>query len=275
MLDLQHDGVSRPLVGVRLRVLSLGAGVQSTTLALMAACGEIEAPDCAIFANTGDEPAAVYKHLDWLMSPGVLPFPVHIVNCSQTLRAALMTGNDQARIPFYVGAGGLAGRQCTRNWKIRPIRRKIRELLGKGPKGYIAPGSVESWIGISLDEAMRIKPSGCTFIHNRHILIEARMSRQACYTWLEERQYRIPPKSRCKYCPFQGNVGWASLKQESSEWEETVEFDGWLREPAQVARFHGEVFLHHSRVPLAQADLTLPMGGPNLFDNECEGVCGV
>lgn len=275
MIELQHDGVSRPKPGVKLRVLSLGAGVQSTTIALMAARGEIEPPDCAIFADTGDEPAAVYKHLDWLMSPGVLPFPVHVVKCGQTLRAALMAGNDEARIPFYVGAGGLAGRQCTRNWKIRPIRRKIRELLGKGPKGYVAPGSVESWIGISLDEAMRIKPSGCTFIHNRHILIEARMSRQACYAWLEDRQYRIPPKSRCKYCPFQGNAGWVSLMQEPSEWEETVELDGWLREPAQIARFHGEVFLHHSRVPLAQADLTLPMSGPNLFGNECEGVCGV
>jgi 3'-phosphoadenosine 5'-phosphosulfate sulfotransferase (PAPS reductase)/FAD synthetase len=49
----------------QLRVLSLGAGVQSTTLALMAAHGEIEPPHCAIFADTGWEPRAVYDHLDW------------------------------------------------------------------------------------------------------------------------------------------------------------------------------------------------------------------
>jgi hypothetical protein len=36
-----------------LRVISLGAGVQSTTMALMAARGEIAPmPDCAIFADT-------------------------------------------------------------------------------------------------------------------------------------------------------------------------------------------------------------------------------
>lgn len=36
-----------------LRILSLGAGVQSTTMALMAAHGEIgPMPDCAIFADT-------------------------------------------------------------------------------------------------------------------------------------------------------------------------------------------------------------------------------
>ena len=66
---------------IRLRVLSLGAGVQSTTLALMAAHGEIgPMPDCAIFADTGWEPKAVYEHLAWLGSLNVLPFPIHIVS---------------------------------------------------------------------------------------------------------------------------------------------------------------------------------------------------
>lgn len=66
---------------IRLRVLSLGAGVQSTTLTLMAAHGIVgPMPDLAIFADTGWEPASVYEHLRWLMSPNVLPFPVHIVS---------------------------------------------------------------------------------------------------------------------------------------------------------------------------------------------------
>ena len=276
MITLKHDGISRPLANPKLRVLSLGAGVQSTTIALMAARGEIPAPDCAIFADTGDEPQAVYEHLAWLRSAGVLPFPVHITKCSRTLKTALTAGDeDGARIPWHVGAGGMGGRNCTRNWKIRPIRRKIRELLGVGPRGYVAPGSVESWVGISIDEIERVKPSGCRFIHNRHILIEARMNRQSCYKWLEERQYRIPPKSRCKYCPFQGNEGWRGLRERPDEWRETVELDGWLRQPAQIARFHGEVFLHASRVPLAQADLTAKIAEADLFGHECEGMCGV
>jgi hypothetical protein len=273
--ELLHDGLSRPLAKPTLRVLSLGAGVQSTTLALMAARGEIAAPDCAIFADTGDEPQAVYEHLAWLMS-GILPFPVYIARCSRSLSAALIAGDeDGARIPWHVGHGGMGGRNCTRNWKIRPIRRKIRELLGVGLRGYVAPGTVESWVGISLDEITRIKPSGCRFIHNRHPLIEARMSRQDCYTWLEQRQYRVPPKSRCKYCPYQGNAGWRDLKKNPDEWAETIELDGWLREPAQVARFHGEMYLHHGRVPLIDADLTQADLGPDLFGHECEGMCGV
>ncbi|WP_425493319.1 hypothetical protein [Hoeflea prorocentri] len=47
----------------------------------MAAHGEIGAmPDCAIFADTGWKPRAVYDHLVWLSSGNVLPFPVHIVS---------------------------------------------------------------------------------------------------------------------------------------------------------------------------------------------------
>lgn len=277
-IEMHHDGLSRPLAAPRLRVLSLGAGVQSTTLALMAARGEIEAPDCAIFADTGDEPLAVYEHLAWLMSPGVLPFPVLRVSQAKSLSRSMRDGDEGGRIPFHkrsAAGDSMVRRQCTRNWKIRPIRQMIRERLGVGFRGYIAPGSVESWIGISTDEIVRVRPSGCLFIHNRHPLIEARMSRQDCYRWLETRQYRIPPKSRCKYCPYQANADWAGLKASPDEWAETVELDGWLREPAQVRRFHGEVFLHSSRVPLAQADLSARISGPDLFANECEGMCGV
>lgn len=274
-MDLNQDGLSRRLANPMMRTLGLGAGVQSTTLALMAARGEIEMPDCGIFADTEDERGKTYEHLAWLRS--VLPFPIHVIKPATSLKQALMAGvhDGVARIPWHVGHGGMGGRNCTRDWKIRPIRRKVRELLGKGPRDYIAPNTVEHWIGISIDEITRIKPSGCQFIHNRHPLIEARMSRQDCYRWLEKRQYRIPPKSHCKYCPFQGNADWRDLRNSPDEWAETIELDGWLREPAQVNRFHGEMYLHHTRVPLAEADILAAEAGPDLFGHECEGMCGV
>ncbi len=50
-----------------IHIISLGAGVQSSTMALMAAHGEIEPmPDAAIFADTQNEPQRVYEWLDWL-----------------------------------------------------------------------------------------------------------------------------------------------------------------------------------------------------------------
>ena len=49
-----------------LRVLSLGAGQQSSTVLLLACHGRIPRFDLAIFADTRWEPAAVYRHLDRL-----------------------------------------------------------------------------------------------------------------------------------------------------------------------------------------------------------------
>ena len=79
-----------------IRVLSLGAGVQSTTLALMAAVGEIERPAAAIFADTQWEPEAVYRHLDWLEA--LLPYPVLRVT-QGNIRQAIRDRHPQ-RVPL-------------------------------------------------------------------------------------------------------------------------------------------------------------------------------
>lgn len=47
----------------QLRLLSLGAGVQSTAVLLLACNGEIPPSDHALFADTGWEPRAVYQQL--------------------------------------------------------------------------------------------------------------------------------------------------------------------------------------------------------------------
>lgn len=258
----------------KLRVLSLGAGVQSTTLALMAAHGEIDPmPDCAIFADTGDETAATYEHLRWLMSPNVLPFPVHIASNGR-LSERLRAGDEQARVPFHVGHGGLSKRQCTTNFKLRPIRWKVREILGCPGREYIPPGTVEQWIGISRDEILRVKPSRVQFIINRHPLIEIGMTRRDCITWLNSHGYPLPPKSSCRYCPYQSNRQWAEMA--TTEFEQVCELDEWLREPEQIKRFHGELYVHRSRIPIRLVDFTKNhREQPDLFINECEGMCGV
>jgi hypothetical protein len=261
-----------------MRVLSLGAGVQSTTLALMAAHGEIgPMPDCAIFADTQDEGAETYAHLEWLC--GVLPFPVYRPTRGR-LSEAMLGGDDEARIPAFVEGSGLAKRQCTRNFKIRPIRREVRRLLGAGPRSYIAPGSVEQWIGISIDEADRMKPAGVAFMVNRWPLIEARLDRAACARWLWDRYRRRAPKSSCVYCAFQSPEQWLSRQVNSpADFGYACGVDTALRSNANVARFRGRLFLHSSCQPLVEIDFAAIVARRNrqgdLFANECEGVCGV
>lgn len=257
-----------------LTVISLGAGVQSTTMALMASHGEITPmPDCAIFADTGEEPGAVYEHLRWLMSPNVLPFTVHIVATGPL--GDRLFDNNEARIPTYTDTG-MRRRQCTKNYKLFPIRRKVRELLGKGPREYIPPGAVEQWIGISTDEIIRVTPSRVRFVIRRDPLIEKRMSRWDCTNWLVDHGYSIPPKSSCVFCPYKNNEQWKALRDnDPAGWARAVEIDERLRSPAGIAMFKKPTFVHRQRVPLIDADFTRIDQQINLFNNECEGMCGV
>jgi hypothetical protein len=264
-----------------LRIISLGAGVQSTTMALMAAAGEIgPMPDAAIFADVGDEPAPVYEHLRWLASGNVLPFPVKIVGDRGQLSKRVLAGDKAARPPFFVrtkkGVGMLA-RQCTRNFKVRPIRAETRRLLGVGPRSYVAPGAVEAWIGISVDEIIRARRSGCAYIVNRHPLIEKGMTRRECKKWLVDHGYSIPPKSSCWHCPYQSDEQWREKRDNRpDEFALAVAFDVAIRSPAMVKLYGAEGFVHSSGRPLSEVDLDDPNRDQlNLFINECEGTCGV
>lgn len=261
----------------QLRILSLGAGVQSTTLALMAAHGEIgPMPDAAIFADTGWEPKAVYEHLRWLTSPNLLPFPVHIVTGGNIRADALAkvntTGQRFASIPWFMrmpdGSDAMGRRQCTKEYKLRPVQRKVVEMMdGRRPKG-----GAEVWVGISLDEVFRMKPSRVQYIVNRWPLIEKRMSRNDCLRWIERNGYPEPPKSSCIGCPFHSDAEWRALAPD--EFADAVEVDNVIRHQPGI---RGQQFMHRSGVPLADVDLSTAeqRGQGNLFLNECEGMCGV
>jgi hypothetical protein len=268
-----------------LRVISLGAGVQSTTMALMAAHGKIgPMPDCAIFADTGWEPKAVYEHLEWLKGGNVLPFPIHAVS-NGDIRAALTSDKPgrYASVPFFLKTGdekGMGRRQCTHEYKLKPLMWKFRELLGKKRRDRIAKGACEVWIGISTDEAMRMKPATAAWQVNRWPLIEKRMSRWDCLQWLKRNGYPQPPKSSCIGCPFHGNRHWRDMKDNSpAEWADAVQVDAPIRAGGTQfnAKIRGEQYMHSSLKPLDQVDLSTPEdhGQLNLFNNECEGMCGV
>ena len=268
---------------IRLRALSLGAGVQSTALALMAAHGEVgPMPDCAIFADTGWEPKAVYEHLAWLRSPNVLPFPVHIVTAGN-IRDGLVRGargERWASIPAFTksasGKVGMIRRQCTKELKIVPIRRKVRELAGTAGKRSPKHPIVEQWIGISFDEVIRMKPSFEAWQVNRFPLIEKGMTRRHCLRWLEKHGYPLPPKSSCIGCPYHSDAHWRQMRDKDPDaWADAVAIDGLIR--SGFRGLCGEVFLHRSCVPLDEADLdTLEDKGQlNMFGNDCSGMCGV
>lgn len=271
-----------------LRVLSLGAGVQSSALALMAAAYEIEPYDCAIFADTQGEPASVYDWLNWLESK--LPYPIYRVSAGSlerrevTVRTSRKTGMLWMKnsIPAYVkkpsGKVGMLGRKCTADFKITPILQKLRSLCGitRKPKDETLV-LVDQSIGISLDEYHRMKPSRETWIKHSFPLIDLKMTREHCMAWMKANGYPEPPRSACRFCPFHADVEWVRLKtQEPEEFAKAALFEKRLQ-LAALGVLDGVPFLHSSLKPLDQVVFKdIPAKQQvNQFVNECEGLCGV
>ena len=278
-----------------LRVISLGAGVQSSTMALMFSRSKLQPmPHAAIFADTGEEPGSVYKWLDYLTP--LLAFPVYRVGRkvglgeeALRLRVSKKTGNVYARtlVPAFFqkadGKRGLMGRRCTAEFKVRELQKKQRQLAKElHPRGlkWNTP-RVVTYVGISLDEVHRMKPSVEPWNEIQWPLIDARMTRTDCLRWMADNGYPRPPRSACKFCPFHSDEEWSRLKREEpAEFAAAVKFDEQLRHVAAqqtgTAAIGGLVYLHSSLKPLAEVQLGDDKASPkDQFGNECTGLCGV
>lgn len=299
-----------------LRLLSLGAGVQSTTLLLLAAEGRLPRIDGAVFSDTGWEPRAVYEHLNRLEREVAEPagIPIYRVSGGNIRDDALDPEHRFASMPLHVlgpcqvctghkddapghvedltgevdgqayerysgvcprckGSGkqeGLSRRQCTSEYKLKPIKRQVRRLLGyphptRVPRGVFA----EQWIGISRDEFHRAKDSGIRYLCSVFPLLylggaadgREGWTRDDCARYLRSRGWESTPKSACVGCPFSGNSRWRLLRDHfPDEWADAVEFDhairtGNARGTAMGHSLRGEAFLHRSKKPLDQAPI--------------------
>ena len=264
-----------------LRILSLGAGVQSSTLALMIEKGEVPMVDAAIFADTMGEPKTVYNWLNWLEKQ--LSYPVYRVskgNLKEDNIQFLIGKHKFSHIPLHTknkitGKGGISRRQCTNLYKIQPVVQKVRDLLGlsKGEKRKKVT-AVDMLMGISTDEQFRIKTNQIKYITNIYPLVEKEMSRTKCKEWMKKYNYPTPPRSACTYCPFHNNDEWLHIKSgDPKEWQEVLEFDRFIRDKSKNK--DEELFLYSKKIPLDKADFKKEDNQLDLFNNECEGMCGV
>lgn len=267
-----------------IRVISLGAGVQSTAMLLMSDCGVLPRVDAAIFADTGWEPSLVYENLERLEK--TVSIPIHRVQAGNIKDNALALRGQKkvgqfGQPPFYVrnqgeARGGRLWRRCTNDYKVIPIQAKIRDLLGYAKWKHIRH-KAQQWIGITTDEASRMKDSRVHWIDNLYPLVDMMYSRNDCVKWLEDNGHPVPIKSSCLGCPFHSNKYWKALKRVlPDEYTEAVEFDHQLRSGGKIPGVKGDAFVHYSMKPLDEAvEAHLQRDEPDLFGNECEGLCGV
>ncbi|MFB6533756.1 hypothetical protein ACFCY8_04645 [Streptomyces noursei] len=234
----------------------------------LSAEGILPKVDYAIFADTGWEPKAVYSHLDRLEREIAKPagIPILRVTSGNIRNDALDPDRRFASMPLYIrnkdGKEGMTRRQCTGEYKINPIKRQVRELLGYPyPARIPRDVFVEQWVGISTDEFHRAKDADVKYMRNRHPLIDMDWSRSDCIRYLSSLGLADTPKLSCLGCPFHGNAQWRHIRDTSpAEWADVVEFDAAIRKGNARAnatgnRLLGEAFLHRSRIPLSEAPI--------------------
>ena len=256
-------------------VLSLGWGVQSWTIAAMAALGELPRFDAALHADTTWEHSGTVEFRrrwePWLIERGIR---VVTVRADHTEVVDDRWSTDAVQPPVFTldpdtGSRGQTRRQCTYDWKIQPIRRWIRSQIADPPK----PGMVESWQGITMDEWHRMRDSDVKYIVNRYPLIEGRMTRADCILWLQHRGLEVPGKSACVFCPYKSLSSWRNLKRAGgSDWRTALDVDADIRDRRPAG---GRLYLHPGRIPLDSA-VRIPEdeGAMQLeldFERPCDG----
>jgi hypothetical protein len=269
MMGKQHD----------LMVMSFGGGVQSTAMLLLckhkpelviAAMGRL--PDLAIFADTGAETALVHDHIKRLKASG-LPFPLEVVSSGNISEL-----QDLNRVPFFTkganGSTGMLRRQCTEYFKIKPIELFLRSTLGYRKGQRIPPGAVGLWIGISTDEASRMRDNQSPWITNLYPLINLGWARSKCISFAQEHGISSP-KSRCFFCPYVSD--WARVaKEEPDEFARAVAHDKAIR--SRFPTLRDPAFVHRRCIPLDEAveiDKHEKHNQLDMFEQDCTGHCGV
>lgn len=281
-------------VAFDLRVISLGAGVQSSTMYRRAALGDYGVvPDYAIFADTQQEPKWVYEQLDQLEHEFGDVIPILRATGGDLgemiKRGVNQTGHRFPSVPFWVeGADGTSSpgrRQCSREMKIDVIQRKVRDLLGL-KKRQRAKGRflVEEWVGISTDEIQRAKPARYDWVVTRWpLLYDIPMNRQQCIEWTEANGYSVPKKSACVFCPYRPALEYSRWRDEEPElFEEACRWDDLIRSSfsGRLRGMRNPSFILKARIPMRELPPTEELEGDDgkqmdLFNNECEGMCGV
>lgn len=250
--------------------IAFGAGVQSTAVLIACALGEPGFPkaEVALFADTQDEPRYVYDHIEacraWLKDKPGAP-RMEVTTAGRLSEAVFRKGG--ARPPLFTrnpdGTAGMIFRVCTERFKVRPMRKWLRE------QGVTSATAI---MGISLDEAHRMRDSSVGWQTNEYPLVDQKWDRGRCIAYVKKHLGYEPQKSACNFCPFKSDDSWKDFeRRHPSDFADAVSFDNRLR--SGLPQLDGAPFVHSSLRPLQERPFDTGQG--DLFGNDCLGACGV
>jgi len=196
-----------------LTYLSYGGGVQSTAILLLALEGKIELPEFVVFSDTGSELPETYKTVEE-MKKRCKEAGLHFETVGSKIKGAepgVSLHEYYLNVDIHPYLPMVTNPRCTFNFKIYPVRRYVKTRVDKaGPKPW-----AKSMLGITTDEAHRMRDSDLKWTENVYPLIELGWSRKNCidYIALEYPELSVA-KSGCHCCPYQSPKSWIKLRKE-------------------------------------------------------------
>jgi len=260
-----------------MKILSCGAGMQSTALALMACeqaitCTSLypDVPiyDAIIFCDLGLEPVWVKQQVEFILcvceEAGI---PFYILDAP--LYQDFLRNFGQRRtvsIPWWTlmedGHKSKMPRNCTIDYKIETISKYVRwEVLGyrKGQRLRLEDRKAhEMHMGFSYEEQKRCKESTNPMFVNRYPLVEMKLVRADNYAYIRDVWGLETRASACTFCPFHRNYFFRYLRENlPEEYAQLVMVDELLRDKTPKPPMDSDLFISRSRkriVDLTPAD---------------------
>lgn len=259
-------------MSTRAIIWSYGGGTQSIAIAVLIAQGKLPKPERVVIADTSREKSFTWRYTEQHVKPILASAGLELEIAPHTLATVDLYSQKQRDllIPAFTATGQMST-FCSNEWKQRVIRRYLRA------QGYGPDKPVTLWLGMSLDELGRMKPSGAEWVqHAWPLIMDLHITREECRQIVINAGLPDPPKSACWMCPFTRNSEWQRMKRDDpQDWQAAVEFDKQIRE----ADSQHDVYVHRSATLLGEADLSTPDKPPLPMFGEIEdcdsGYCMV
>ena len=196
------------------KVVSWGMGVQSTCFPFMMKDGLLERCDLVGVADTGSERLESLALIEVVRPMGE----------EMGIDVRIATSHLGKLHEYYQSKGAfpmIGAKHCTVKFKIRPLRRVIREYVGDGGGKPLA----EVWLGITTDEDHRMHESDVKWVQNRYPLLELGWSRQDCVDYLASKGLEVR-KSGCFMCPYQSGDEWMDIRENYPDlWNKSLDLE--------------------------------------------------
>lgn len=260
---------------MNMKILSFGAGMQSTALALMS-CENAKAImsdktlpyplvpiyDAVIFCDLGFEPSWVKTQAEFVHT-ACDSVGIRYEKLEAPLYQDLTRNFGKKRvvsIPWWTldenGHKSKMPRNCTLDYKVQIISKYVRwVLLGYKKHQRLRDEDKkahELHMGFSFEERRRCKENPNPMFVNKFPLVEMKLKRKDNYAYIRDVWGLDTKASACCFCPFHRNYFFSYLKEhESKTYTELLEVDELLKNNSPKPPMDSELFISRSRKRIA------------------------